>query len=449
MLKETAYQVKRLRHRACLMLWCGNNEIEVMSPAWATYTKLRDWTEKFFYEILPAELRKYDGVTPYIPGSPCGTGYLDKTISDNHGDTHLWSVWHGLQPLTYYRKRMTRFCSEFGLESIPDENTVAIFCPEDEKRLDSDTMRAHQKCLSGNDKIAYYISTRFRLPKKFDDLIYLSQITQSECVRDATEHWRRNRGRCNGSIYWQLNDCWPVMSWSSIDYYGRYKALQYCARHFNAPLSVSVAENKRGAAIYVINDTLKDFEGAIEYSLQKFDGEEITRASIATRCDSCKAEKAAYINLKRQLNKVKYNCVLITMLKDNDGRVVSRKTTLFAPEKKLDLPKPKITTDIKVDNGIAYITVSSDKYARYVKVSLKDIAAPLSDNYFDLTAGESKTISVKLNADLDMNAIKNMLSVRSAVDVTPAGSKIHDALLRWKVRLTPINIANWIGYHFM
>ncbi|MDE5618190.1 MAG: glycoside hydrolase family 2 protein, partial [Clostridia bacterium] len=210
-IKEVECNVKRLRHRACLALWCGNNEIEVMSPAWATYAKLREWTEKFFYHLLPDELRKWDKITPYIPGSPYGVGYLDKTASDNYGDTHLWSVWHGLQPLTYYRKRMTRFCSEFGLESIPDTDTVEVFCPPEQKNLTSDVMKAHQKCLSGNDKIIYYISTRFRIPEKFDDLIYLSQITQSECVRDATEHWRRNRGRCNGSIYWQLNDCWPVM----------------------------------------------------------------------------------------------------------------------------------------------------------------------------------------------------------------------------------------------
>lgn len=448
-LKETAYQVKRLRHRACLMLWCGNNEIEVMSPAWATYTKLRDWTQKFFYEILPAELRKYDTATPYIPGSPCGVGYLDKTASDNHGDTHLWSVWHGLQPLTYYRKRMTRFCSEFGLESIPDENTVNIFCSEEDKRLDSATMRAHQKCLSGNDKIAYYISTRFRLPKKFDDLIYLSQITQSECVRDATEHWRRNRGRCNGSIYWQLNDCWPVMSWSSIDYYGRYKALQYSAKHFNAPLSVSIAEDKCGAAIYVINDTLSDFRGTVKYSLQKFDGQEITCAEIAANCNNCKAEKITYIDFKRLLKKVKYNCVLITSLIDSDGNTVSRKTTLFAPEKNLDLPKPNISTDVKVNADTAEITVSSDSYARYVKISLKGSAEPLSDNYFDLTAGESKTITVKVDADTTAEDVKSILSVKSAVDVTPAGSETSDALLRWKVRLNPINFANWIGYHFM
>ena len=170
------------------------------------------WTEIFFYDILEKEIRKYDTVTSFIPGSPCGSAYGEGINSDNVGDTHLWSVWHGMASMKQYRSRMTRFCSEFGFESLPDIKTIRLFAEEKDYDIHSPVFSAHQKCNSGNDKMLYYIASRFRLPEKFEDLVYLSQVTQLECISGATEHWRRNKGRCNGSIYWQFNDCWGVCS---------------------------------------------------------------------------------------------------------------------------------------------------------------------------------------------------------------------------------------------
>ena len=448
-LKEVEYNAKRLRNRPCLALWCGNNEIETMSAGWLPYTKLRDWTEKFFWHILPEELKKTDAVTPFIPGSPVGKGYMDGIISDAHGDVHMWTVWHGLQPLTYYRKRFSRFCSEFGLESMPDMNTIRYFCPEDQLDLTSPVMQAHQKCPSGNGKIAYYTSTRFRLPAKFEDTVYLSQIVQSECVRDATEHWRRNRGRCNGSMYWQLNDCWPVLSWASIDYLGGYKALQYTARHFNAPLTASACESKNGVELHVINDKNAPFKGHIVYTLSTFEGKKLSSGKAVADCPAASARKVCSPDIKSRLRHCRHNCVLQYSLLDAEGKELCRRTVLFKAEKKLALPDPELSLDVAVQKCEAIVTVKAKKYARYVKLFAKGISEPFSDNYFDLVAGESKTVTIPLPEGTSAEQAKEAISITSIAGIKPKQSKFADFLFRMKIRLIPINIANWIGYHFM
>ena len=448
-LAEVTCNVKRLRNRACMALWCGNNEIETMSAGWLPYAKLREWTEKFFWHILPDHLKKLDDKTPFIPGSPVGKGYMDGVASDEHGDVHMWTVWHGLQPLTYYRKRYSRFCSEFGLESMPDMNTIRSFCPEDQLDLTSPVMQAHQKCPSGNGKIAYYTSTRFRLPAKFEDTVYLSQIVQSECVRDATEHWRRNRGRCNGSMYWQLNDCWPVLSWASIDYYGGYKALQYTARHFNAPLTASACETKNSVELHVINDKAVPFKGRIEYALSRFDGKRLSGGKAAADCAAASARKVCAPGIKGALARCNHNCVLQYSLIDENENVICTRTVLFKPEKKLNLPDPELSLDISVSGGTAKIKVKAKKYARYVKLLANGISEPFSDNYFDLVAGEEKLVTLPVPADMTEDRAREIISVTSIAGIKPKQSKFADFLFRTKIRLIPINIANWIAYHFM
>ena len=448
-LGEVTYNVKRLRNRACMALWCGNNEIETMSAGWLPYTRLREWTEKFFWHILPEHLEKLDDRTPFIPGSPVGKGYMDGVASDTHGDVHMWTVWHGLQPLTYYRKRFSRFCSEFGLESMPDMNTIRSFCPENQLDLTSPVMQAHQKCPSGNGKIAYYTSTRFRLPAKFEDTVYLSQIVQSECVRDATEHWRRNRGRCNGSMYWQLNDCWPVLSWASIDYYGGYKALQYTARHFNAPLTASACETKNGVDLHVINDKAVPFKGRIEYVLSRFDGKRLASGKAPADCDAASARKVCSPDIKGALARCNHNCVLQYSLIGEDEKTVCTRTVLFKPEKKLALPDPELSLDITVAGGVATIKVKAKKYARYVKLFAAGISEPFSDNYFDLVAGEEKVITLPVPEDMTADKARKIISVTSIAGIKPKQSKFADFIFRMKIRLIPINIANWVAYHFM
>nr|MCQ2603054.1 hypothetical protein [Clostridia bacterium] len=254
-LAEVESNVLRLTTHACLALWCGNNEIETMFPYLAG-TKLMKEYEKFFYHTLPETIKDLTDVD-YIPTSPVGEKFLKKTGSDGYGDTHMWSVWHGLKKLDYYSKRYSRFLSEFGLESLPSMSAIKPFA-KDEKdfNITSKIFNSHQKCKGGNRKMMFYLLEMFDFPKHFEDLPYLTGITQAKCVRDATVHFRQNKGRCNGSIYWQFNDVWACPSWSSVDFLGVPKALQYDAKKFFAPVLVTFKKKGKKIAAFAHNDTL-------------------------------------------------------------------------------------------------------------------------------------------------------------------------------------------------
>ena len=443
--KEVEYNVKRLRNHASLALWSGNNEIETMSIAWRTRLNYMEWTEKFFYHILPEWMETLDTQTPYIPGSPCGTAYMKGFDRDNVGDTHLWAVWHGLQPLTYYRKRMTRFCSEFGFESLPDLKTIETYATPADYSLTSEVFSAHQKCNSGNMKMAYYITSRFRLPKQFEDYIYLSQICQEECVRDATEHWRRNRGRCNGSMYWQLNDCWPVCSWASMDYFGNYKALQYCARHFNAPITLSLEDSKDFVKIYGINDTTKPLESCrVQYTLIDFHGKilhedeipSVTLAPLESRCI-----ETLKVSDLRKFGSLKSTVLVVRLVGEE---VLCQKTLLFASEKDLHLPKTNVKMQVEVQGQKAMMTLQSDTYARFLQVYSKSNTQPFSDNYFDLLPGESKVITQTVPAGTTPADLKKDISFFSAGDIVPNGSRLSDFITKAKEFLQPINFGSYM-----
>lgn len=442
--KEVEYNVKRLRHHASLAIWNGNNEIETMSIAWRNRLKYVEWTEKFFYHILPEWMQSLDTQTPYIPGSPCGVAHMKGFDRDNVGDTHLWAVWHGLQPLTYYRKRMTRFCSEFGFESLPDKKTIEIYAEPKDYALDSEVFTAHQKCSSGNMKMAFYIASRFRLPKHFEDYIYLSQICQEECVRDATEHWRRNKGRCNGSMYWQLNDCWPVCSWASMDYYGNYKALQYCARHFNAPVTVSVKDSKEEIRVFALNDKNNSVKCEVRYRLLSFNGETAAQESKSVSLEALQnqvvfALPVAELRKKADLK----NCIFVTELLVND-KVVSRRTVLFDMEKNLKLPKTQVEVNVTVENGVAHIQLTAKQFTRFLQVYSATNTKPFSDNYFDLLPGETAEITQEVPKDATAESVKKDISLFSLGDVEPAASKTSDFFVQAKVFLQPINFGSYI-----
>lgn len=442
--KEVDYNVKRLRSHPSLAVWNGNNEIETMSIAWRNRLKYVEWTEKFFYHILPEWMQSLDTQTPYIPGSPCGVGHMKGFDRDNVGDTHLWAVWHGLQPLTYYRKRMTRFCSEFGFESLPDKKTIEIYAEPKDYALDSEVFTAHQKCSSGNMKMAFYIASRFRLPKHFEDYIYLSQICQEECVRDATEHWRRNKGRCNGSMYWQLNDCWPVCSWASMDYYGNYKALQYFARHFNAPVTVSVEDSKEEIRVFALNDKNEPVDVDVRYRLMDFEGNIIAQESKSVSLDALQNEVVFDLPVSELRKKANLKqSVFVTELLE-DGKVTSRRTVLFDMEKNIKLPKTQVETDITVENGIAHIKLTAKQYTRFLQVYSATNTKPFSDNYFDLLPGETMEITQEVPKDATKESVKKDISLFCLGDVEPAASKASDFLVQAKVFLQPINFGSYL-----
>lgn len=443
-LNEVTFNVNRLHHHASLALWCGNNEIEVMDIAWKHRVKYIKWTEKFFYHILPQHLKKLDSTTPYIQGSPIGTSYQKGFGADNVGDTHLWAVWHGLQPLDYYRKRMTRFCSEYGFESLPDLKTIEKFASKEDYSLQSKVFNRHQKCLSGNKKMKYYIASRFSLPKDFVDYVYLSQICQLECIRDATEHWRRNKGRCNGSMYWQFNDCWPVCSWASIDYYGNYKALQYGAKDFNNPLALSILEEDNKLYVYITNDTLYDKALVLNTELVTFVGKNkySDLQNVSVKSNSIKKIEvlniADYASIK--------DCVFRATLLENGVKIFER-THLFDIEKRLNLPKDEVGFKVEIDGSVAKITLNSKVYKHYVSVYSKTNSLPFSDNYFDIMPNETRIITQVLkNKNIDISL---EYSVKTVTDIKAKGGSFYDNFERFKVFVEPVNFVQYLYNMFV
>lgn len=439
---EIAYNVRRMCSHPSLALWCGNNEIEDMHMAWINMPKYINWTEKFFYEILEPEIRKIDELTPFTPGSPIGKSHNVGVYADNVGDTHLWGVWHGLKPMNYYRRRMTRFCSEFGFESLPDMNSIRIFATPEDYDLNSKVFLSHQKCMNGNDKMVYYIATRFDLPKYFRDYVYLSQVTQLECIADATEHWRRNKGRCNGSMYWQFNDCWGVCSWSSIDYYGNYKALQYGAKHFNEPFTVSFEDSDDGVRLFVLNDRIENKTATLEYALFDF-----TDGIIMSESADIAVEDKLVVDIPSDwLSRCNKNhSGLVATLKE-DGKIVSRKTLLLDKEKNLDLPKAKLKTVICVKGNTLELRIKTDNFARLVKAECSKTHLPFSDNFFDLLPNEEKVITMTLTDGMNPKEIAESIVVYSLCDIETDKSRVRSFAKRAKVYFSPVNIGNAVHH---
>ena len=228
---EFADNIRRMRHHACLALWCGNNEMEmfVAGGGWGNTPKQMSDYFKMYEYIIPKMLKEYDPDTFYWPASPSSGGGFDDPNCYDRGDVHYWDVWHGGKPITEFRKFYFRYLSEFGFQSFPTMKTVESFTLPRDRNIFSYVMEKHQRNNSANGRIMTYMEQEYLYPTDFATLLYASQMLQAEAIKNGVEHLRRHRGRCMGAIYWQLNDIWPGASWSSIDYYGRWKALHYYA----------------------------------------------------------------------------------------------------------------------------------------------------------------------------------------------------------------------------
>ncbi len=431
---EIAYNVKRIKHHASLALWCGNNEIEFMFAHLPEQQKIVQWYKKFFYEILPAEIRKADTQTSYIETSPIGRGFRKNITADNWGDTHMWHVWHGSKNLKYYRQRLTRFCSEYGMESLPSMDCIREFAPADELNLYSKTMLYHQKCLSGNSKMFFYLLERYNEPAEFEDLIYFTGLTQMECIRDATEHWRRNKGRCNGSLWWQYNDCWGAPSWSSVDFFGKWKPLMYASREFNQPFTISFEDKKNSVAIYVLNDTLKKKPCTLKFSIYDFDGNKLLSKNVEIRSKANTSKKAVEIPVsafdkKRCFIKGSLIC---------GGSTVAERTKVLLPERKLKLKKANIKCTV-INNEII---LESDTFARQVFVDIKGVNVPLSENCFDLLPNRKKIIRLSDNGIINPDDV----TVKCVNNISCKGSSLGRLVYRTKFVLQPVNLANMFYY---
>jgi beta-mannosidase len=434
--QELADNIKRIRNHPSLGLWCGNNEVEwildmiekqsyfgMLLPEDTLLFPMKLIKEMYtqlFEEVIPRVVEKYDPNRFYWPSSPSSGGKFDNPNDENMGDVHYWDVWHGMKPFSDYRNHYFRFVSEYGFQSFPGIKTVESFTIPEDRNIFSHIMEKHQKNASANGKILTYLSETFKYPKDFDSLLYTSQLLQAEAIKYGVEHWRRNRGRCMGSIYWQLNDCWPTASWSSIDYYGRWKALHYYAKRFYAPIMISARDDGTKVNIYVNNDTLKNIEGTIEWKL-KDNGQGIIYgdkqdATVA----SLKAKNCIKLDLKDMINKDNIRDVYLEFFFNVKGQCASSGTLLFVKPKHFNFLNPKIEAAVNEIGDQFIITLESQAFAKSVELDLRKADCKFSDNYFDLSAGYVKKVVIdksSLSDELNLDEVRNQLKVRSLYDI--------------------------------
>jgi beta-mannosidase len=442
--QEIADNVRRLRHHASLALWNGNNEIQSAARGYIGQKALLEAHNRFFFETLRAWIGELDGMTPYWPSSPSNGDGPKKPGDYNRGDTHLWTVWHGCLPIEAYRKMPTRFCSEYGVESFPAWETLEKFAESPEElSLFSPTMLTHQKCRSGNAKMRYYILSKFREPRDFRDFAVLSQILQAEAMRHAADFWRCNMGRCNGSLYWQFNDCWPTASWAGIDYFGCRKALQYRARHFNAPQSAIALLSKKPwgkSPLYIVNEKAETLLGTLRWRVVSLAGGTLLEGTLpvdAPGSSSTLLGDLAELSGWRPLQRPQ-DCAVQLELLNAAGQLVHRQHYLPVRDKKAHLLPPKISvTQTAERGGEAYFTLTARHYARFVHLAIPGVNAPLSDNFFDIPGGESVSVSVPLPEGKTAAELAESLQIRSVADIPQQGTPLRDSLVQLSILLNP------------
>ncbi|MBI9050162.1 MAG: glycoside hydrolase family 2 protein [Anaerolineaceae bacterium] len=414
---EIIENIRRLRHRASLALWCGNNEMEWGWVDWGWKgSELEDMKaayDQFFHHTLPTWCASEDPDHAYWPSSPSSDTPFEDPNGQQQGDAHYWDVWHGRKPFTAYRDQFPRFMSEFGFQALPPLSTIRTYADEADWNMTSYIMEQHQKNDSGNQLMVAQMLDTFRLPERFDSLVYLSLVLQAEGIRYGVEHWRRHPKRVSGILYWQLNDCWPVASWSSLDYFGRWKALHYAAKRFYAPLLLSIEDKQSVQDVYITNDMSKTWEGTLLWSLETLAGKVLKSNKEPVHAKPYDVTPVCQLDFSSQINDDnRRDLVFVAELMQNE-QIQTRQTSYFVPTKHLNLVEPGISTKLSTDQDQVLIEIKSLSLARLLECSLEGIDVVFSDNYFDLPAGRPVVISIPLPAGWTLSQVQKALSIRS------------------------------------
>jgi beta-mannosidase len=422
---EAIDNVRRLRNHSCIALWCGNNECLDAWFNWnwkATYDKQNPaysdiiWKQfkDLYFVTLPEVVAAYHPGVAYRKSSP----YSDDAGTRNHtvGDMHYWEVWQGLKPLSEFKRERSRFFSEYGFQSFPEFESIKKYAPEPQDwEVTSEVMMAHQRGgMSANNRIRDFLMEEYRQPKDFRSFVYMSQLLQADAIKTAMEAHRRDKPYCMGSLVWQHNDCWPVASWSSRDYYGRWKAQHYFTVKSFADLLVSPVEKDGELQIDIVSDRLKPSSGTLSVQLIDVNKGIINRQEIKITVPpnaGISAWKGRADSLLAGLNRT--NILLHVEYADANGKRYEN-NLFFAKHKEINYPKARINRTFVPVTGGFELTITSDTFARGVFVSLNGKDDFISDNYMDLLPGRGATITV--TTALDAEAFEKNLNIISFVD---------------------------------
>ena len=395
---EATENIQRLRNHACLALWCGNNETLFTKDI---AKKSRTDFENLIYHILPEAVKTNDPETDYWASSQSAES--NNMPNSKSGETHNWNIWFGNAPFQDYAKNTGRFVSEYGMQSFPCMKTINSFSQKSDQQIHSVLMDFKQRSLlpwispkmNGNDVIMEYIKKYYHEPKTFEYMVYISQVMQAEALKIAIESHRKSMPKCMGSMYWQLNDCWPTMSWSTIDYYGRWKLAQYSVRDAFSPILVIPIRENNNINIQVISDLHKDTEAILLVKLIDFSGKDLYVKQIPVKIEANTSSIVLSINETMVLaNTNKKKCCLVVQL-NQPNKMLSHNILYFTEPKNLLLPKTNI--DIVINEAVKgyNLVLKSNVLAKniYLETNIKE--STFADNNFDLLPGKRTKINVR------------------------------------------------------
>lgn len=421
---------RRIRNHASLLLFCGNNEMESGHVDWEVPDRENSKLKylKLFEDLIPSVTKVEAPYNIYWPSSPSSGGGFDDPNSESKGDMHYWGVWHGTLPFKEFKNINPRFMSEFGLQSFPVLETLEKYIEDDDKNIFSKVMEAHQKAgPDSNQRILNYISQLYRYPEDFRSVLYISQLVQAEGIKYGAEYWRQISGRCMGILYWQLNDCWPVASWSSIDYLGKWKALQYYSRDFYNPQLVSAFVDGTKVNVYVSNDAAESKNLVLSWELLSFSGEQVESADVEIKANAFKTELVQTLDFSDYLPDDLAKESHLLRLKICEGKnLINSNTYYFAPVKYMNLEKGEVNITVQEKEDEIVMSLSSSTFLKSVELRAEGIDLFISQNYFDLLPGEEKNI-IFGKAELDKfkenngyslskNVLKERIKYMSVVD---------------------------------
>ena len=422
--KEIEYQVKRLHNHPSIVLWCGNNEI---SNAWfdwgwqKQFELTHDDSEKIwksydnlFHRIIPEIISKNDKSRIYIPSTPFyGWG---RPESRTHGTSHYWGVWWGMKDFNEYNRNTGRFMGEYGFQSFPELKSMKNFIPTDSMFLYSESIKAHQKHPFGFEAIKQYMKKYYKIPIQAENYFYISQLLQAEALQTAVDAHLSAMPYCMGSLFWQYNDCWPVISWSVIDYYKQAKAAYYVAKKSFDKNHIAIIKQNRGFEVFLVNHHYKTINSQIEMQIISFQGDTIYHQTKNIVLPILSSVKTDNLNIPDSIAKLSLNDIFIqfTLKEKSSQEIIAERSFTPGNPTKLRLPEAEFNVIVNKSNDLWEIKLKSSNFVKSLYINCINVSGSYSDNYFDLLPNREETIifttdNTKTSPDFRFKSLNDLI----------------------------------------